>query len=90
MTFTEYHYMALYIALADSTQLGQIFLYNTLETNVAHSDYPALIAHIKVCTSRHQSLRQTQAFMKSESHMKMSGHLIDMTHITTAHSSLVN
>lgn len=52
------------MAPADSTQLGQIFFYSTLETNVAHSDYPPLIACIKVCASRHQSLRQTQALMK--------------------------
>lgn len=71
-------------------QLGQIFLYNTLETSAAHCDCPYLIAHMKVCTSRHQIMRQMLAFTKPESCMEMSGHLIDMTRITTTHSSQVN
>lgn len=54
---SEHRYMALYMAPASSTQLGHIFLCNTLETTVAHCDYPSLIAHMKVCTSRHRSVR---------------------------------
>lgn len=86
IAFAEHHYVALYKAPASSTQLGQIFLCNTLETSVAHRDYPSLIAHTKACTS----VRQTGFLMKPESYMKMSGHLTDVTRITTTHSTLVN
>lgn len=75
IAFTEHHYMALYMAPASGTQLGQIFLCNTLEINVAYCDYPSLIAHMEVCTS----IWQTQALMKPEPYMKMPGSLLDLT-----------
>lgn len=40
ITLTEHHYMALYMAPANNTQ---VFLYDTLETNVDHCDCSALI-----------------------------------------------
>lgn len=74
-----------YMAPANSTQL---FLYDTLETNVAHCDW--LMAHLQVCTSRYHSVWQTQAFMKPESYRNMSGQNTDMIHIIITHGTVFN
>lgn len=59
------------------------------QKTVAHCDYLPLIAHMKACTSGHQSLGQTEIFRKPESYIKMSGYFIFITNISTTHTSLV-
>lgn len=70
------------MAPTSSTQLGEIFLCNTLETVFAYCDFPSIIIHMKVFTN----VWQTPPLMKLELYRKMSGSLIDKTCMTTTHA----